>query len=123
MQSGREQPWRVGAADGLADLGFQVLPALRPYGVARIEVCYEIVHKPQVIGVQFRDARGLRVERLAIPATLAASFESCVSRCVESALLSDGQGVVSIDLAQGRIVLQHQPTSDAISASRLEFRT
>ncbi len=112
----------VNAVQGLDALRFQVLPALRPYGVAGIEVCYAIARQPQVVGVQFRDASGLRVERLAIPSTLTNSVESCVLSCVQSATLGDGEGVVSIDLAEGRIVLQHYPASDAASASRLEFQ-
>jgi hypothetical protein len=122
MQSVKVSLRCVNAVQGLDALRFHVLPALRPYGVAGIEVCYSIVRQPQVVGVQFRDASGLRVERLAIPSTLTKSLESCVVRCVQSAPLDDGEGVVSIDLAEGRIVLQHYPATDAASVSRFDFQ-
>jgi hypothetical protein len=123
MQSGSDQLTRLTAARGLETLRLHVLPALRTYDIAGVEVCYDVAREAQVVGIQFRDASGRRVERLAVPSTLTLRLNSCVLDCVEVASLDEGQGVVSIDLVGGRLTLQHFPTNDVLATSRLEVPT
>lgn len=96
------------ASDLANVLRAQLMPILRAYGVDDCEVAYSIGTDRVVEGLQFRDAKGLRISRGNIPERVTSRLESCITDFLAAAKLKAGVGVVAVCFSAGRIARRHQ---------------
>jgi hypothetical protein len=82
----------------------EILPALVPFRIACVEAAYT---GNKLEALQFRDAKGMRVTRESIPATLLASLKTILEGFLPNNDVT-GQGVISIDLGKGVLTRKHQ---------------
>jgi hypothetical protein len=91
----------------------EVLPALRAFGVAHVEVAYEAVGGHIALrGTQFRDALGNRTLRFTLPAILLVRMEECLCLFAHESRLVEGEGVLAIDLLRNELALRHSSRRD-----------
>jgi hypothetical protein len=92
-------------------LAVEVLPALLACGVANIEIAYSGYGDSGAIdGVQFRDAKGLRVVRDNLPAGIREKLETCAYAFLPAGFENNdgGQGSLTIDLPTRKITIRHE---------------
>ena len=105
-------------------LRVEVLPALRKHRVANIEAAYSGYGDSGAIdGLQFRDAAGQRVDRASVPQDVIEQLENCVYEFLPSGFeVDDGsQGTLTLDVATGRVSIQHQANVTETRDSTREF--
>jgi len=102
----------------------EILPALRALKVASIEAAYSGAGDSGAIdGVQFRDSKGIRVERSSIPGTLKESLEDTLYEFLPAGFeINDGgQGTLTVDVEKGRLTLEHQENYTSTLDSVVEW--
>ena len=105
-------------------LRVEVLPALRKHRVANIEAAYSGYGDSGAIdGLQFRDAAGQRVDRASVPQDVIEQLENYVYEFLPSGFeIDDGsQGTLTLDVATGRVSIQHQANVTETRDSTREF--
>ena len=105
-------------------LRVEVLPALRKHRVANIEAAYSGYGDSGAIdGLQFRDAAGQRVDRASLPKDVIEQLENCVYEFLPAGFeINDGgQGTLTLDVATGRVSIQHQANVTETRDSTREF--
>ena len=105
-------------------LRVEVLPALRKHRVANIEAAYSGYGDSGAIdGLQFRDAAGQRVDRASVPQDVIEQLENCVYEFLPAGFeVDDGsQGTLTLDVATGRVSIQHQANVTETRDSTREF--
>ena len=105
-------------------LRVEVLPALRKHRVANIEAAYSGYGDSGAIdGLQFRDAAGQRVDRASVPQDVIEQLENCVYEFLPDGFeIDDGsQGTLTLDVATGRVSIQHQANVTETRDSTREF--
>ena len=105
-------------------LRVEVLPALRKHRVANIEAAYSGYGDSGAIdGLQFRDAAGQRVDRASVPQDVIEQLENCVYEFLPAGFeVDDGsQGTLTLDVATGRVSIQHQENYTETHDSTREF--
>ena len=105
-------------------LRVEVLPALRKHRVANIEAAYSGYGDSGAIdGLQFRDAAGQRVDRASVPQDVIEQLENCVYEFLPAGFeIDDGsQGTLTLDVATGRVSIQHQANVTETRDSTREF--
>ena len=105
-------------------LRVEVLPALRKHRVANIEAAYSGYGDSGAIdGLQFRDAAGQRVDRESLPQDVIEQLENYVYEFLPSGFeIDDGsQGTLTLDVATGRVSIQHQANVTETRDSTREF--
>ena len=105
-------------------LRVEVLPALRKHRVANIEAAYSGYGDSGAIdGLQFRDAAGQRVDRASVPQDVIEQLENCVYEFLPAGFeIDDGsQGTLTLDVATGRVSIQHQANVTENRDSTREF--
>ena len=105
-------------------LRVEVLPALRKHRVANIEAAYSGYGDSGAIdGLQFRDAAGQRVDRASVPQDVIEQLENYVYEFLPSGFeVDDGsQGTLTLDVATGRVSIQHQANVTETRDSTREF--
>ena len=89
----------------------QIIPRLAQHGVANIEAAYSGYGDSGAIdGLQFRDVAGQRVDRASVPQDVIEQLETCVYEFLPAGFeIDDGsQGTLTLDVATGRVSIQHQ---------------
>ena len=102
----------------------QIIPRLAQHRVANIEVAYSGYGDSGAIdGLQFRDAAGQRVYRESLPQNVIEELENCVYSFLPSGFeINDGgQGTLTLDVATGRVSIQHQANVTETRDSTREF--
>jgi len=102
----------------------EILPALRPLQVANIEAAYSGSGDSGAIdGVQFRDRKGIRIERSTIPAALKESLEDALYEFLPAGFeINDGgQGTLTVDVQAGTVKLDHQENYTSTLDSTVEW--
>jgi len=102
----------------------ETLPALRPLQVANIEAAYSGSGDSGAIdGVQFRDSKGIRIERSTIPGPLKESLEDALYEFLPAGFeINDGsQGTLTVDVQAGTVKLDHQENYTSSLDSTLEW--
>ncbi len=102
----------------------EILPALRPLQVANIEAAYSGSGDSGAIdGVQFRDRKGIRIERSTIPAALKESLEDTLYEFLPAGFeINDGsQGTLTVDVQAGTVKLDHQENYTSTLDSTVEW--
>ena len=105
-------------------LRVEVLPALRKHRVANIEAAYSGYGDSGAIdGLQFRDAAGQCVDRASVPQDVIEQLENCVYEFLPAGFeIDDGsQGTLTLDVATGRVSIQHQANVTETRDSTREF--
>ena len=105
-------------------LRVEVLPALRKHRVANIEAAYSGYGDSGAIdGLQFRDSAGQRVDRASVPQDVIEQLENYVYEFLPSGFeIDDGsQGTLTLDVATGRVSIQHQANVTETRDSTREF--
>ena len=105
-------------------LRVEVLPALRKHRVANIEAAYSGYGDSGAIdGLQFRDSAGQRVDRESLPQDVIEQLENCVYEFLPAGFeVDDGsQGTLTLDVATGRVSIQHQANVTETRDSTREF--
>ena len=105
-------------------LRVEVLPALRKHRVANIEAAYSGYGDSGAIDwLQFRDAAGQRVDRASVPQDVIEQLENYVYEFLPSGFeIDDGsQGTLTLDVATGRVSIQHQANVTETRDSTREF--
>ena len=96
----------------------------RQHGVANIEAAYSGYGDSGAIdGLQFRDSAGQRVDRESLPQNVIEELENCVYEFLPSGFeVDDGsQGTLTLDVATGRVSIQHQANVTETRDSTREF--
>lgn len=88
----------------LAVLASHIVPAFLPYGVASVEVSYEAGDAAKILGIQFRDPKGLRIGRGTVPATMVAALEGWVVAYVATVGTGSREGVLELCLGDRKVV-------------------
>ena len=107
-----------------AKLRTEILPALVQHRVANIEAAYSGYGDSGAIdGLQFRDTAGERVDRESLPRNVIEELENCVYEFLPSGFeVDDGsQGTLTLDVATGRVSIQHQENYTTSNDSTREF--
>ena len=107
-----------------ARLRSEIIPRLKQYRVANIEVAYSGYGDSGAIdGVQFRDAAGERVDRANLPGDVIEQLETCVYEFLPSGFeINDGsQGTLTIDTQTAKVTIQHQENYTETRDSSREF--
>ena len=102
----------------------EILPAFRALQVANIEAAYSGSGDSGAIdGVQFRDSKGMRVERSSIPGPLKESLEDTLYEFLPAGFeINDGgQGTLTVDVEKGRLTLDHQENYTSTLDSTVEW--
>ena len=102
----------------------EILPAFRALQVANIEAAYSGSGDSGAIdGVQFRDSKGLRVERSSISDPLIESLEDALYEFLPAGFeINDGgQGTLTVDVEKGRLTLDHQENYTSTLDSTVEW--
>ena len=102
----------------------QIIPRLAQLRVANIEAAYSGYGDSGAIdGLQFRDAAGHRVDRASVPKDVIEQLENCVYSFLPSGFeINDGgQGTLTLDVATGRVSIQHQANVTETRDSTREF--
>jgi hypothetical protein len=102
----------------------QIIPRLVQHRVANIEAAYSGYGDSGAIdGLQFRDAAGQRVDRASVPQDIVETLENCVYEFLPSGFeVDDGsQGTLTLDVATGRVSIQHQANVTETRDSTREF--
>ena len=102
----------------------EILPALVQHRVANIEAAYSGYGDSGAIdGLQFRDAAGQRVDRASVPQDVIEQLENCVYEFLPDGFeIDDGsQGTLTLDVATGRVSIQHQANVTENRDSTREF--
>ena len=102
----------------------QIVPQLVQHRVANIEAAYSGYGDSGAIdGLQFRDAAGQRVDRASLPKDVIEQLENCVYEFLPSGFeINDGgQGTLTLDVATGRVSIQHQANVTETRDSTREF--
>jgi len=87
-----------------------LMPELRQYGIASVEVAYSGYGDSGAIdGVQYRDSAGQRVAREKIPTAVHEALDKCLYEFLPSGFeINDGsQGTLTIDLPANVLTLNH----------------
>ena len=107
-----------------AKLRTEILPALVQHRVANVEAAYSGYGDSGAIdGLQFRDAAGHRVDRASVPKDVIEQLEICVYEFLPAGFeIDDGsQGTLTLDVATGRVSIQHQANVTENRDSTREF--
>ena len=107
-----------------AKLRTEILPALVQHRVANIEAAYSGYGDSGAIdGLQFRDTAGERVDRESLPRNVIEELENCVYSFLPAwfEINDGGQGTLTIDVATGRVSIQHQENYTETHDSTREF--
>ena len=102
----------------------QIIPRLVQHRVANIEAAYSGYGDSGAIdGLQFRDAAGQRVDRASVPQDIVETLENYVYEFLPSGFeVDDGsQGTLTLDVATGRVSIQHQANVTETRDSTREF--
>ena len=102
----------------------QIVPQLVQHRVANIEAAYSGYGDSGAIdGLQFRDAAGQRVDRASLPKDVIEQLENCVYEFLPAGFeINDGsQGTLTLDVATGRAIIQHQANVTETRDSTREF--
>ena len=102
----------------------QIIPRLVQHRVANIEAAYSGYGDSGAIdGLQFRDAAGQRVDRASVPQDVIEQLENYVYEFLPSGFeVDDGsQGTLTLDVATGRVSIQHQANVTETRESTREF--
>ena len=102
----------------------ELLPVFRQHGVANIEAAYSGYGDSGAIdGLQFRDSAGQRVDRESVPQDVIEQLENCVYEFLPAGFeINDGsQGTLTLDVATGRVSIQHQANVTENRDSTREF--
>ena len=102
----------------------QIVPQLVQHRVANIEAAYSGYGDSGAIdGLQFRDAAGQRVDRASLPKDVIEQLENCVYEFLPAGFeIDDGsQGTLTLDVATGRVSIQHQANVTENRDSTREF--
>ena len=102
----------------------EILPTLLKHRVANIEAAYSGYGDSGAIdGLQFRDAAGQRVDRASLPKDVIEQLENCVYEFLPAGFeVDDGsQGTLTLDVATGRVSIQHQANVTETRDSTREF--
>ena len=102
----------------------EILPTLLKHRVANIEAAYSGYGDSGAIdGLQFRDAAGQRVDRASLPKDVIEQLENCVYEFLPAGFeINDGgQGTLTLDVATGRVSIQHQANVTETRDSTREF--
>jgi hypothetical protein len=102
----------------------QIIPRLAQLRVANIEAAYSGYGDSGAIdGLQFRDSAGQRVDRVSVPKDVIEHLENCVYEFLPSGFeVDDGsQGTLTLDVATGRVSIQHQANVTETRDSSREF--
>ena len=102
----------------------QIIPRLAQHRVANIEAAYSGYGDSGAIdGLQFRDAAGQRVDRASLPKDVIEQLENCVYEFLPAGFeVDDGsQGTLTLDVATGRVSIQHQANVTETRDSTREF--
>ena len=102
----------------------QIIPRLAQHGVANIEAAYSGYGDSGAIdGLQFRDVAGQRVDRASVPQDVIEQLETCVYEFLPAGFeIDDGsQGTLTLDVATGRVSIQHQANVTETRDSTREF--
>ena len=102
----------------------EILPALVQHRVANAEAAYSGYGDSGAIdGLQFRDAAGQRVDRASVPQDVIEQLETCVYEFLPAGFeIDDGsQGTLTLDVATGRVSIQHQANVTENRDSTREF--
>ena len=101
-----------------------LLPVFVQHRVASIEAAYSGYGDSGAIdGLQFRDAAGQRVDRASVPQDVFEQLENCVYEFLPAGFeIDDGsQGTLTLDVATGRVSIQHQENYTESRDSTREF--
>ena len=110
--------------DAKKRLRTQIIPRLAQHGVANIEAAYSGYGDSGAIdGLQFRDTAGQRVDRASLPQDMIEQLETCVYEFLPAGFeIDDGsQGTLTLDVATGRVSIQHQANVTETRDSTREF--
>ena len=102
----------------------QIIPRLVQHGVANIEAAYSgYCDSGAIDGLQFRDSAGQRVDRESLPQDVIEQLENCVYEFLPAGFeVDDGsQGTLTLDVATGRVSIQHQANVTETRDSTREF--
>ena len=102
----------------------QIIPRLAQHRVANIEAAYSGYGDSGAIdGLLFRDAAGQRVDRASLPKDVIEQLENCVYEFLPAGFeINDGsQGTLTLDVATGRVSIQHQANVTETRDSTREF--
>ena len=102
----------------------QIVPQLVQHRVANIEEAYSGYGDSGAIdGLQFRDSAGQRVDRASVPQDVIEQLENCVYEFLPAGFeIDDGsQGTLTLDVATGRVSIQHQANVTETRDSTREF--
>jgi hypothetical protein len=107
-----------------SQLRTELLPVFVQHRVANIEAAYSGYGDSGAIdGLQFRDSAGQRVDRASVPQDVIEQLENCVYEFLPAGFeINDGsQGTLTLDVATGRVSIQHQANVTETRDSTREF--
>jgi len=110
--------------DAKKRLRSEIIPRLVQHRVANIEAAYSGYGDSGAIdGLQFRDSAGQRVDRASVPKDVMEHLENCIYEFLPSGFeVDDGsQGTLTLDVATGRVSIQHQANVTETRDSSREF--
>lgn len=96
----------------LASLALHIIPALFSYGIGFVEVAYKAGDEITILGLQFRDPKGLRIGRGTVPLRVVASLEGWATSFARNVGAGEGDGVVELNLADRKGVCKLQQSGD-----------